>query len=268
VARPAFLGRSNADAFLLDDVACAYHGRPAYPEALIDALLERLPAGAPRVLELGCGTGELSRRLALRVERVQRVDAVDVSQEMLRVGGSEPGGVAETLHWHCAPGEDFVPPEPPGLVVTADSIHWMEWERLFPRLVPRLAPRARLAVVSRDFEQPWQEELTAQIVRFSVIEDWEPFDAVTGLVDQGYLELEERVRIAARPVTQSLAGYLDQLHSMASLARPRLGERSAEFDREVCSLLEPWLDARGELRYAVGASVAFGIPRATRGLAG
>jgi len=258
----------NADAFLLDDVAGAYHGRREYPPALIDALIERLPAGAPCVLELGCGTGELARRLAARVEQVQRVDAVDVSQEMLRVGASAPDGAAETLHWHRAPGEDFAPPEPPGLVVTADSIHWMDWERLFPRLVPCLAPGARLAVVSRDFEQPWQEELTAQIVRFSVIEDWEPFDAVASLVDQGYLELEERIRIPARPVTQSLAGYLDQLHSMASLARPRLGERSAEFDREVCSLLEPWLDAREELTYAVGATVAFGIPRATRSVAG
>jgi ubiquinone/menaquinone biosynthesis C-methylase UbiE len=58
----------------------AYPARPAYPSAVI-ALLADLVHDTPRVvLDIGCGTGELARRLALLVDRV---DAVDFSSGML-----------------------------------------------------------------------------------------------------------------------------------------------------------------------------------------
>src|SRR3712207_1245092 len=53
---------------------------PAQPHE--SYLLRHLPEGCDSVLELGCGTGEFSRRLA---QRARRVVALDLSSEMIRV---------------------------------------------------------------------------------------------------------------------------------------------------------------------------------------
>ena len=72
---------------------CTTFGR-AYPEETIAKLAELAQGGA--VLDAGCGTGELARRLAPLVERV---DAVDVSAAMLAEGRTLPGADAANLRW-------------------------------------------------------------------------------------------------------------------------------------------------------------------------
>ncbi len=53
-------------------------------EELVELALERLPAGAQRVVDLGTGSGAIAATIALAREDV-RVDAVDVSAEALAV---------------------------------------------------------------------------------------------------------------------------------------------------------------------------------------
>src|SRR5437763_4997070 len=50
-----------------------------------DFLLRHVPHGCVDVLEVGCGTGAFSRRLA---QRAQSVTAIDLSSEMIRVARS------------------------------------------------------------------------------------------------------------------------------------------------------------------------------------
>jgi ubiquinone/menaquinone biosynthesis C-methylase UbiE len=50
-----------------------------------DFLLRHVPRDCIRALEIGCGTGAFSRRLA---QRAQRVTAIDLSSEMIRVARS------------------------------------------------------------------------------------------------------------------------------------------------------------------------------------
>src|SRR5882724_2809879 len=50
-----------------------------------DFLLRHVPQDCIHVLEVGCGTGAFSRRLA---QRAQRVTAIDLSSEMIRVARS------------------------------------------------------------------------------------------------------------------------------------------------------------------------------------
>jgi SAM-dependent methyltransferase len=70
-------------------VAAAYRHRPPYPRDVF-ATLERLVGDRPRhVLDLGAGEGALARPLA---ERMDRVDAVDVSAAMVAAGRERPGG--------------------------------------------------------------------------------------------------------------------------------------------------------------------------------
>src|SRR4051812_30608179 len=91
-AKPSFLGPRYASAFEDPAVVASYHTRPPYPEEAFD-LLAKLLAGRPGpVLDLGCGTGIIARRLVSLVGLVERVDALDVSSAMLAEGRRLPDG--------------------------------------------------------------------------------------------------------------------------------------------------------------------------------
>ena len=69
---------------------------PRYEE-MMDRLVEYLPPDPTRILELGCGTGNLSVRLAARFPRAA-LSFVDASSEMIavarsRIEGIQPAGV-------------------------------------------------------------------------------------------------------------------------------------------------------------------------------
>ena len=81
--RPAQFGREYGSQFSDASVVSSYHLRPPYPEETFEILVMLLPADCRSVLDLGCGTGEIARRIAPRVERV---DAVDPSAGMIAKG--------------------------------------------------------------------------------------------------------------------------------------------------------------------------------------
>jgi hypothetical protein len=74
--KPKHLAPAYGSQFSDPGVARAYRFRPPYPDEVY-GLLEGLIVDRSRsVLELGCGLGEIARRLAARVERVEAVDPV------------------------------------------------------------------------------------------------------------------------------------------------------------------------------------------------
>src|SRR5579884_4295939 len=86
--KPKHLAPEYAAVFQDQCVADAYHHRPPYPQEAID-LLASLIVDTPRtVLDVGCGTGDIVRRLAPLVDRL---DAVDISLPMLEWGKRLPG---------------------------------------------------------------------------------------------------------------------------------------------------------------------------------
>src|SRR2546421_2163246 len=87
--KPGHLGPKYAEQFKDSSVVEVYHHRPAYPDEAIHALLALITDEPRTILDVGCGTGDLARRLASEVERV---DAVDFSQVMLEKGRTLPGG--------------------------------------------------------------------------------------------------------------------------------------------------------------------------------
>lgn len=99
---------------------------PLYAE-MTDRLVDYLPAGAPRVLELGCGTGNLSLRLAARFPAA-RITFVDASPEMVeltraRLAEAHPA-VAERGTFVVSRFEDLeIEDAAFGLVTSAISLH-------------------------------------------------------------------------------------------------------------------------------------------------
>lgn len=109
-------------------------------------LLARLPLAAPtRIVDLGCGTGNLTLKLAARWP-VASVLGVDSSPAMLsetKVAGSE------NLRWETADIGEWAPPPDavPDLIVANASLHRVpDHASLFPRLLGSLAPGGCLAV--------------------------------------------------------------------------------------------------------------------------
>ena len=131
------LQRSYGKVF--DQVAAAYdRHRPTYPEQLIDlaCLLAGLDRG-DQVLEIGCGTGQLTRSL---LARGLRVTAIEPGAQLAELAQQRLGGTGE-LELVNARFEDVrLPHEHFRAVFSASAIHWVDpdvgWQRAADALVP------------------------------------------------------------------------------------------------------------------------------------
>lgn len=105
--RPVHLTTEVAEGFQDEQVVAVYHQRPPYPAEAFTLLLE-LAAGGP-VLDLGCGPGDIARRIAPHVERVDAVDFSDARRRWRpaqagsgshgQLGHAVRNAVAATVAW-------------------------------------------------------------------------------------------------------------------------------------------------------------------------
>src|SRR4051812_17050737 len=127
--KPRHLTFENAMRFQAQSLVDVYHLRLPYPQAVFDRLLSLLADLPSRVLDVGTGTGDLARGL---VDKVEQVDALDVSEAMIKRGKTLPNGQHHHLHWILGRLETTHLKGPYGLIFGGDSIHWMDWETIFP----------------------------------------------------------------------------------------------------------------------------------------
>jgi SAM-dependent methyltransferase len=129
------------------------------PEAL-DWLL---PEGATDVLEIGAGTGVLTRLLS---ERVARVTAVEPDNRMRAVLATGTSGI-EVLEG-CA---EEIPAASSSfdVVIAASAWHWVDEERGVPEVARVLRPGGRLSLVwsGPDRSVDWMRSLWAGGIVFS-----------------------------------------------------------------------------------------------------
>jgi SAM-dependent methyltransferase len=125
-------------------------------------LLEQLPARMERVLEVGCGAGQLSCALAARAERV---DALDRDPAMVSAARARvPGNVSVVL----ADVEQIpLPSTSYDAVVSVAVLHHLDLARALPRFADTLRPGGILAAVGlprRDLGRELPVELAAAAV--------------------------------------------------------------------------------------------------------
>jgi trans-aconitate 2-methyltransferase len=105
------------------------------------SLIERRPR--MRIVDLGCGTGELTRVLHERLAAEETI-GIDSSETMLLKSKSFG---SQVLRFERGEIEGFVTDRPYDLVFSNSALHWIgDHERLFARLVALLAPHGQLAV--------------------------------------------------------------------------------------------------------------------------
>jgi SAM-dependent methyltransferase len=109
--------------------------RPAYPEELV----ERACAGAGHVLEVGCGTGQLTAAIAARGIAVH---AIDPAPNMLRLAARIAGATFEQTRF-----EDFAPDTRYDAVLSASAFHWVDPHVSWDRAAAVLKPGGRLALM-------------------------------------------------------------------------------------------------------------------------
>jgi SAM-dependent methyltransferase len=147
---PASFGEHAAS---FEAAAASYErGRPSYPPEALDWLL---PPGARRVLDLGAGTGKLTRQLTARRLDVVAVEPLEgMRQELSRVlpGTAVLAGTAEQIP---------LPDSAVDAVLAAQAWHWVTPELAAPEVARVLRPGGTLGLVwnERDDAVPWVGEL-------------------------------------------------------------------------------------------------------------
>lgn len=145
-AEPADGRRSVAGRF--SAAAETYEGPADVQRAVAARLLEWLPdpreARSPdRILELGCGTGILTRELAARYPAAGLV-ATDVSGDMIRVA-SRLAAPSRPIEWAVADARTLSSTVPFPLVVSSCALHWASpFEETARNIARLLSPRGWL----------------------------------------------------------------------------------------------------------------------------
>jgi len=242
-----------------------YRFRPPYPPEVYDTLLELMRARPRIILDAGCGTGKITLRL---IDSIDRADAVDPSEAMLRVARSLPGAASSKIRWINAAIE-HAPLDPPyGLIVAASSIHWMDLDRTLPRFAQALADGAVLAVLDGDapVDPPWEREETAFMFDFLAAHEgrrpqwWKTARERLAEPILVHPAFERQGRRITAPLTysQSIADYLRCQHSRATWSQEHLGEEaSAEFDAAMTSILTRYAP-NGMLTFEVQTRIEWG----------
>jgi trans-aconitate 2-methyltransferase len=116
-------------------------------------LTARIGADSPRrVVDLGCGPGNLTARLALRWPEAE-IEGVDASSAMIEQAREQAG---KRLRFVLGDLRDWRPAEPVDVIVSNATLQWVPGHReLLPRLVASLGPGGWLAIqVPGNFDQP------------------------------------------------------------------------------------------------------------------
>ncbi|MEE8338170.1 MAG: class I SAM-dependent methyltransferase [Dehalococcoidia bacterium] len=159
----------TADRF--DGTAANYaRYRPRYSEAVYDALAAAFALdGSGRLLDVGCGAGQIA--IALR-NRFEAATGIDLNAEMIAEATlQEQAASVDPIEWHAMAAEEI--DEALGsfrLVTVSDALHWMDQDAVMARCHARLEPGGGIALLTVGasigmvaVDEPWQQTVKATI---------------------------------------------------------------------------------------------------------
>lgn len=209
------------------------NGRPAYSPALIRRVAQHTGLdGTQRLLDLGCGPGQLSLAFA---SWVAQAVAVDPEPAMLGVASQLGAGIAPNIEYRQ--GSSYELDASFGifhLAVIGRAFHWMDRSDTLARLDTLIGQRGGIALFNTthldDPLRPWAAQYRTLLDQYANLDparqqrqaaDWEshfdvlarsPFAALERISVVEYRRVSAE-QLKARPL------------SMSSLSRERLGDR-------------------------------------------
>jgi ubiquinone/menaquinone biosynthesis C-methylase UbiE len=131
---------------VFDEIAAEYdRHRPAYPDELVDhaCRVAGIRSG-DRVLEVGCGSGQLTRGLAARG---LHVTAVEPGQSLMALARQNLEGAGEVEYVNAQFEDAPLPREQFQAVFSASAFHWIDPEVSWQKAAGVLVPGGTLALV-------------------------------------------------------------------------------------------------------------------------
>ena len=227
---------------LFDTVAELYEStRRGYPTELVEFMLERSAsrAGAP-VLEVGCGTGQLTRQLA-RYDL--ELTAIDIGPAMIAMARRHV--LSGAVHFEVTSFETLdVPDHAFGLVVSATAFHWIDPEVAWTKVARLLRPDGWLALLGT--RERYDEPLGSAIQDLWIDHSddggaWarEPKASLGDVMAETGLFAPAMARSHSEPLTLDSPTVFGLEHTRAtSLGYDEMTRRS--FTAKLESLLERW----------------------------
>ncbi len=149
IYRGAVRRQPNARSFgsVFDQVAEDYdRHRPTYSDVLVDRACESAGIGpGAAVLEIGCGTGQLTRSL---VTRGLRVTAVEPGQQLIARARDRLNGVGDVQFVNARLEDASLPRARYSAVFSASAIHWIDPDVSWRKAADVLVDGGSLALVS------------------------------------------------------------------------------------------------------------------------
>ena len=200
------------------DVAEFYHQyRRGYPPAVIDTVADTF--GLTRddiVIDLGCGTGQLTLPFA---SRARAVAGVDPEPDMLaRARRAAADQNVTNVTWLLGTDTDLpalaalLGGQLAGAVTIGQALHWMRYRELFPALVPLLRPGGGVAVITNGTPLWLQDSAWSRALR-GFLEQWlgsRPTSAC-GTDEASQQQYRDIMTAAGFDVTDASFDYTDDL---------------------------------------------------------
>ena len=220
--------------------------RPDYGEDVIDLVVEQFDLGdAARVLDLGCGTGQLAVALA---PHARHVLGVDPNAAMLDAGRERAADAGVEVEWIQGSDEDLSGEWGPlRATVMGRSFHWMDQPRTLDRLRSVTERGGGVAIVDDTNwftvgREPWQDAVYDLVGEYldglperlhpEAIEYDDPWDEL--LADHGF---DVTTATFDRRREWSVDEIVDYVFSLSYCSPERFGDDAPAFERDLRALL-------------------------------
>jgi trans-aconitate 2-methyltransferase len=169
----------------------------AQPFRDLAALIE--PRPNMRIIDLGCGTGELTRELHEQLSAAETI-GIDSSESML-----QKASPSSTLYFELGDIASFTADRPFDLVLSNAALHWIpDHEHLFARLMSLLAPNGQLAIqMPANHDHP-SHRIAAEVATSFGIQP----RTVNILTPEAYATLLHRLGFARQHVRLQVYGHV------------------------------------------------------------
>ncbi|MFB5760157.1 class I SAM-dependent methyltransferase [Paenibacillus medicaginis] len=245
--------------------------RPPYPAELIRYIVSRFALdGRGELLDLGCGTGQLTVRFA---DWFEKITGVDNETEMLQ----EARRITEEMRfcsvdWVQGNAENYIK----GLehksfrfVIIAKAFHWMNRARVLEQLYSKIERNGGVAII--DSYTPDRKEPTDwQIAVEKVVKKWygperragnstytHPTVSHEDIVAASLFEAEVH-RLPVYEHSWTIESIIGNLYSTSHGARRFLGDQTALFEKELEKALLN-LDSSGIFRAEMHTSITLAV---------